>query len=129
MRVIVCGGRTFGLSEDECKFVHSQLNSILYKSPYDRHVIINGGAQGVDAIAKAWAEDKGYKVETYLAEWQKYGRRAGPLRNYRMLAEGPDLVIAFPGGRGTANMVKIAEEAGVDVKKINYETYPKFIPF
>jgi len=53
------------------------------------------------------------------AEWDKFGRRAGPLRNEQMLREGkPDVVVAFPGGRGTAHMVRIAKEAGIDVLEI-----------
>ena len=50
------------------------------------------------------------------ADWQKYGRAAGPIRNKQMLDEGsPDLVIAFAGGRGTENMVKQSEAKKVPV--------------
>ncbi len=50
------------------------------------------------------------------AEWSKYGRRAGPIRNKQMLDVGkPHLVVAFPGGAGTANMVKQAKAAGVPI--------------
>ena len=55
----------------------------------------------------------------YPANWKKHGRAAGPIRNKQMLEEAkPDLVIAFPGGAGTANMVKQAREAGVKVEII-----------
>ncbi len=52
----------------------------------------------------------------FHAEWMKYGKAAGPIRNARMLAEGkPDLVVAFPGGRGTADMLRRVREAGIEV--------------
>ena len=51
-----------------------------------------------------------------MAEWHRLGRKAGPIRNQRMLDEGkPDLVVAFPGGTGTAGMVALACKAGVRV--------------
>ena len=52
----------------------------------------------------------GVVVEEFKADWDKFGRAAGPIRNAQMLREGkPDLVVAFPGGRGTANMVAQAK--------------------
>jgi hypothetical protein len=55
-----------------------------------------------------------------MAEWETLGRKAGPIRNERMLTEGkPDLVVAFPGGRGTAHMTRLAREAGVEVVEID----------
>jgi hypothetical protein len=51
-----------------------------------------------------------------MADWNTHGRAAGPIRNQRMLDEvKPELVVAFPGGRGTADMVRRAREAGVNV--------------
>ena len=55
----------------------------------------------------------------YPADWDTHGRGAGPIRNKQMLEEGkPDLVIAFPGGKGTANMIGQAKEAGIPVREI-----------
>jgi hypothetical protein len=56
-------------------------------------------------------------IDVYVAQWKKHGRAAGPIRNQRMLDKGkPDLVVAFPGGRGTADMIRRAERAGVPVR-------------
>jgi hypothetical protein len=53
------------------------------------------------------------------AEWETHGRKAGPIRNARMLEHQPQLVVAFPGGgRGTADMIAKAREAGVEVREI-----------
>ena len=78
-------------------------------------VVISGCQTGADTIALNWASERG--VETakypYLVD---FGRSGGPKRNQQMLEEGkPDLVLAFPGGRGTADMVRRAKEAGIRV--------------
>lgn len=94
-------------------------------------VIIEGGARGADRMAREFARMKKIKVETYEADWgdmsppcvarhrpdgSEYNALAGSRRNQRMLDEGkPDLVVAFEGGRGTADMVAKARGAGVRV--------------
>jgi len=55
----------------------------------------------------------------FPADWSRHGKSAGPIRNRQMLIEGrPDIVVAFPGGKGTANMIKQAVEAGVKVELV-----------
>jgi hypothetical protein len=81
-------------------------------------LVITGGARGADSMAHEWAVSRGIPTEVYMAEWGRLGRKAGPIRNQRMLQQGrPDLVIAFPGGRGTANMIGQANAAGLEVIK------------
>ena len=81
--------------------------------------IVQGGANGADTLARNWAKSHGLKVETERAEWKRYLGAAGPIRNQVMLDKyKPDFVVAFPGGRGTADMVKKAREDGVDVAEI-----------
>lgn len=76
-------------------------------------------ARGVDSFAAEWAIKFGFKLYKFPAEWDKYGRKAGPIRNQQMLDEGkPDAVIAFPGGTGTADMVRRSEKAGIKVYRI-----------
>ena len=112
MRILVCGGRDFSNT--------SLMNLSLYKFAVPDLTIIQGEALGADLMAKSWAKAFGHKVESYPADWKKYGKRAGYIRNVQMLNEGkPDLVVAFPGGKGTAMMVKLAEAAGVPVVKVN----------
>lgn len=52
------------------------------------------------------------------ANWDVFDRRAGPVRNSWMLDLKPDLVIAFPGGRGTQNMVEQAKKRGIKVMTV-----------
>jgi UDP-N-acetylmuramoylalanine-D-glutamate ligase len=58
-------------------------------------------------------------MSIYPAKWDLHGKSAGPIRNQQMLDTGVDLVIAFPGGKGTAHMVSIAKKAGVKVVEID----------
>lgn len=113
MRVLVCGGRDY--SDEERVF------AVLRKLHDEAGIalLIQGGARGADYHARQWAQDTQTPCDTYEAAWEEYGGFAGPRRNAAMLSEGhPDLVIAFPGGRGTADMVKQARKAGVKVVEI-----------
>lgn len=119
MRVLVCGGRKFK-DQDFIWRTLTELDSQL--GPFK--FVIHGGVAGVDSMAADWAESLPNKEQLpYLAWWTIYGRAAGAIRNKRMLKEGkPEIVIAFPGGKGTANMVSIAKAAGVKVIEIQYKT-------
>ena len=126
MRILVCGGRSFADKE----FVFRTL-SILYRDEWCKNLpnpireedltIISGCAKGPDTFALQWAVWAGFTQDKYPAEWEKYGKSAGPIRNQQMIDEGkPDLVIAFPGGAGTADMIRRAKKAGIEVKEIKY---------
>ena len=113
MRVLVCGGRDF----DDALTLGSWLGGI-HKNNGPITLLIEGGARGADYMARKFAKWQGIPVKTFRADWGRYGKGAGHIRNKRMLDEGkPDLVVAFEGGRGTANMVEQAERAGVRVLK------------
>lgn len=113
MRILVCGGRNFTGAD----LVNKTLFKITHlDKQYESGTIIHGNARGADNFGALWGYRMGWKVEAYPAEWKKYGKSAGYIRNKQMLTEGkPDLVIAFPGGKGTANMVQCAIEAGVKI--------------
>lgn len=111
MRVIVCGGRDF----EDVEFVIHYLNHVHNWNPIT--CVIAGAARGVDTFAELWADEMGIPKEVYPADWDKHGKSAGPIRNQEMLDKSnPDMIMAFPGGRGTAHMFKIAEaHGGVDL--------------
>lgn len=113
MRVLVCGGRGF----DNISFIWTSLDKLHAETPFTD--FMQGGCPtGVDCMAKEWARTKpGIMRYECKAEWSKYGNAAGPIRNGRMLEWKPDLVVEFPGGRGTADMIRRAEAAGVPVRK------------
>ena len=111
MKVLVCGGRDF----DDGARLREVLNS-LHENLGPITCLVHGGARGADSLAGTWATHKGIEVHAHPADWKKHGRGAGPLRNREMLnSEKPDLVVAFPGGRGTAHMVALAKQHGYNV--------------
>lgn len=113
MRILVCGGRNFSNKE--------RLEYILSHTIWWEIItcLIHGGAKGADSLAGEWAERIGIKVEVYPADWDKFGKAAGGIRNQQMLDEGdPDLVIAFPGGSGTADMIRRSRKAGIEVLQV-----------
>lgn len=113
MKVLVCGGRDYA---DDLRVF-----DVLDELWRDRAVeaIIHGGASGADSLARRWANYRDVPHVPYPAEWMRYGPAAGPLRNQRMLDQSkPDLVVAFPGGTGTADMVRRARSANVEVLEI-----------
>lgn len=116
--VLVTGGRDF----DERAFVFGVLDAIhATRGPIG--VVVHGGARGADSIAGEWANDRGTSTAAIPAQWEKHGRAAGPKRNQAMVdlvvswhELGDEVVVvAFPGGAGTADCVRRAREAGFDV--------------
>ena len=113
MRLLVCGGRDF----DDFEVVNEELTWL--SGSHHIEVIIHGGARGADTLAGEWAKLCRIPVQVFRAQWGAHGRSAGPVRNRQMIVEGkPDFVLAFPGGRGTANMIEQAREAGITVKEV-----------
>ena len=124
---IVCGGRyygrvPFGSPAGAAEIEKATKERFMMRETLD-HIrsarrivkVIDGGADGADQVAHEWAISRTIVTVRVRAEWKRYGRRAGPIRNGRMLEMKPDLVIAFPGGAGTADMVRQAIAAGVEV--------------
>jgi hypothetical protein len=110
MRLLVCGGRDF----DDKEFVFYTLDRVHAKRPVT--CLIHGAARGADTLAADWALDRGVLCNAYPADWERDGKRAGPIRNQKMLDVGkPEGVVAFSGGRGTADMIRRAEAAGLPV--------------
>lgn len=114
LRVLVCGGRNY----DDRSTVYRVLDGIHARTPI--HCIIGGGATGADHIGAVWSVSRNIPdFARFDADWTMHGKAAGPLRNQRMLDEGkPNLVIAFAGGRGTADMVRRARVAGITVIEV-----------
>lgn len=109
-KVLVTGGRAYRDRES----VYAALSEGLF--PVDKDdIVITGGAGGADSLAADWARANGVHLVQMHALWDKYGPAAGPIRNAAMLQLLPDVVLAFPGGKGTADMVRRAKDAGLRV--------------
>jgi len=108
MRVVVCGGRDY----DNRDLV------FLVLAVLQPQVVIEGGASGADALARAWTKEVGNRLITIEADWETHGKAAGPIRNGWMLDRAPDLVLAFPGGKGTENCIAQARARGIPVLRV-----------
>jgi len=122
---LVCGGRDYQRSPDFIQGMHSAIQHFGYKA------VISGSrnppgltlpdihsAFGVDDMAMAYARDYHLPARNFPADWDRFGNAAGPIRNKRMLDEGkPDMILAFPGGRGTRNMIEKGLAAGIPVHR------------
>jgi hypothetical protein len=113
MRVVVFGGRDFNNERLAFKAL-----DILHKR-YKFTCVIDGAASGADLLGYRWAKSRGISTIRYPANWAKFKRAAGPIRNRRMIEEGlPDMGVAFPGGKGTENMKEQMKRAGIPVQVV-----------
>lgn len=116
MKVLVCGGRDYT--------DYAALAKVLTELHGERNIteIIHGDARGADRMSGTWAAANNIPVNVFPACWNIHKNAAGAIRNHKMLAESkPDVVVAFAGGNGTKDMVKISLDAGVDV--IDYNNF------
>lgn len=111
MRVLVCGGRDYS----DSAHIFRALDD-LHEKRGPITLLIEGGASGADLVARSWAFHRYIQHVTERADWNRHGKAAGPIRNRAMLDNhSPDVVLAFPGGKGTADMVRQATARGVEV--------------
>lgn len=113
MRVAFTGGRAF---RDSARVRDAIMDLAEGAGGGGRLQVIVGDAAGADHLVRRWCRALHIPHRVYEARWVEYGRAAGPLRNQQMIEVGPDLVVAFPGGAGTADMLRRAEPAGIAVR-------------
>lgn len=113
MKMLVCGGRDFR-NYDLLKTVLSA-----FHVTHGLTEIIHGNAQGADRLAGTWADRHNVPKRVFDADWKAHGKAAGPIRNQQMLDEAkPDFVLAFKGGKGTNDMLRRAEAAGIRWERV-----------
>ena len=127
MTIIVCGGRdypdrahVFG-TLDRVRAKHGAITirhgacGLDAEEPFDAARL-----RGADRWAHEWAVERGMAVQPVAAFWRRFGKPAGPTRNGELLAGAavPVAVVAFPGGSGTAGMIRIARQAGIVVWEV-----------
>lgn len=108
MRVAVTGGRDYDDAET-IERVFDALPSTV--------TIINGGCRGADFLCMIEAKKRGMDIEIFRADWERYGKSAGPIRNSAMV-DTADMLIAFEGGKGTANCIRAARAKGIPVIRV-----------
>jgi hypothetical protein len=133
MKILVCGGRDY----ENWERVKETLDKLNSEAPITS--LVNGDADGADWLSTRWAklQNPRPEIRRYPAAWDdlkatgavikknKYGKlynaNAGPTRNWYMLQDNPDinLVVAFPGGSGTADMIRKAKDAGLKILQVD----------
>tara|TARA_A100001201_G_scaffold111214_1_gene95171 strand:+ start:74 stop:3061 length:2988 start_codon:yes stop_codon:yes gene_type:complete len=108
LNVIVAGGRNYS----DYKTVKAKLDDFRSTLKPGREInIISGGATGADSLGERYAKENNLDIRRFSADWNQHGKAAGPIRNEQMAAEG-DVLISFPGGTGTKNMIKNMRSRG-----------------
>lgn len=117
-KIVISGCRDFNNYDLAKQYIDFCINNI--KKKYEL-VFLSGGCKGVDLLGEQYAKENGYDLEIYPANWEKYGKAAGPIRNKKM-AEDCDYVICFWDGksRGTKSMINYARMLNkpIRIKKI-----------
>lgn len=119
-KVIIAGSRGFS----NYKLLKEQCNKFLReKRKTSNIIVVSGHARGADTLGEKYAQDEGFALEIYPAQWKKFGKRAGYRRNEQM-AEVADALIAFWDGssKGTKHMIDIMNEKNLLVRVVEYET-------
>ena len=113
-RVVIAGCRDYTNYDELKEYVDMCLSNIREENEI---IIVSGGAKGADSLGEQYANENGFEVELHLADWDKYGRGAGPRRNKEM-AEVSDFVICFWDGksRGTKSMIEYAKQLNKPVR-------------
>ncbi|MBR4407306.1 MAG: DUF2493 domain-containing protein [Clostridia bacterium] len=115
-RVIIAGCRDYTDYKTLKEFA-----DLMLSNTKEEIQIVSGGASGADALGERYAQEKGYSLIRFPADWNKYGRSAGPKRNKQM-AQYADALIAFWDGKskGTQNMIDEARAVGIRVRIKQY---------
>lgn len=116
-RVIIAGCRDF----NDYELLKEKCDYFLQDEKKEDVVIISGHASGADALGERYAQERGFQLETFPADWKAHGRAAGPIRNARM-ASAANALIAFWDGksRGTKNMIESAKNHNLKVVVVRY---------
>ena len=115
MKLLVCGSRTIS----DKRAVYFCLDRAIANFQFDHLTVITGAARGADALAHAWASDRGHTNWSVPANWDKDGKMAGFIRNQRMLDLAPDLTFGFfhrTETPGTLDMLQRSKNAGINTR-------------
>ena len=109
MRIIIAGSRDFS------DYVFLQTSMDAFAS--DTQVtVLSGTARGADRLGERWARSVGAPIERYPAQWSKYGKSAGVIRNVEMASAADTLALFWDGSsRGSAHMLSFAKKKGLDI--------------
>lgn len=115
-KVIIAGGRDF----NDYEFLKRKCDSLLRYKKEEEIEIVSGTARGADSLGERYARERGYKLTQFPADWDKFGKRAGYLRNGQMADYANALIAFYNGSKGTGHMIDLAKEKGLEVRICTY---------
>lgn len=115
LKIIIAGSRYFN---NYC-LLKSKLDILLSNRNNNEIQIVSGGCRGSDKLGELYAMNNGIDIKIFNAQWDKYGKSAGPKRNLQM-AIYSDALVAFWDGksRGTSNMIEVAKQHNLIIRVI-----------
>lgn len=114
MRVIVAGGRDYGHDGGQRQRLFDDLDQLRDKFGNADLCIVSGGAHGADALGEQWAKARAVRLECFPAQWDRYGKAAGFVRNRQMAWYATHLIAYWDGqSKGTGHMIAAAKEDGL----------------
>ena len=105
MKLAVVGSRGF----NDYELLKSKLDAIHKRKPIT--LIVSGGAKGADKLSERWAKENNVETLIFIPDWNKFGKKAGFLRNEDII-KNSDAVVAFWDGisKGTQSSINLAEK-------------------
>lgn len=118
-RVVVAGSRNF----QDKKLLFLKLDHFLQNKNPDEIEIISGTARGADMMGEEYAQVRGLKIKRFPAEWKKFGKGAGYIRNEQMAAYA-DALVAFWDGHsvGTQHMISICRKKNIPIRVVIFDS-------
>jgi len=114
MKTIIAGSRTI----ENYRLVEEATKNCGWKPS----IVVTGCAKGVDTLGEKWADEHGVIVERFPAEWDKYGKKAGFIRNERMADNAQALILIWDGeSKGSAMMLSIAKKKGLKIFEVKLD--------
>ena len=114
--VIIAGGRDFNdyeLLKKKCDYYLQFVE--------DNICIISGAARGADTLGEKYAKERGYKIDSHPADWDKYGKKAGYIRNKEMVDIASAAICFWDGqSKGTKHTIDLCKEKNIPIKIVKY---------
>lgn len=113
MKIIIAGSRTYNDYSRLSEFCDQVISSM----PETKITIVSGCAKGADMLGERYASERGYEVIKYPADWDKYGKSAGFLRNEEMAKVGHILIAFWDGqSKGTEHMINLGKKHNLKIE-------------
>lgn len=117
-KVIIAGGRDFAnyeLLKTKCDYYLKDI------SKTHQIIVVSGAAKGADKLGERYAQERGYAIDSHVADWDQFGKRAGYIRNEEMAKCSQALIAYYDGqSKGTGHMIDLAKKYNIVIRVVSY---------